>query len=181
MVQKLSPEFAIWVDERIEELLKHGVTTISNDDEIIAQAMNVLQKRLEANQQQVKMLEGHNETLLLENEQSKKEIQELKPDAEYTQKVLNAPNTFTATSIAKELNIQSAQALNKELHARGVIFKNGDGIWVLYSKYAGKNYTKTRSKPIWSEKHQKYFDTVITVWTEIGRQFLHSLFEKQVA
>ena len=43
----LSPAFAIWCNDRIKELLKTGVTTISNDDEAIAYAMQVLNKRLE--------------------------------------------------------------------------------------------------------------------------------------
>ena len=43
----LSPAFAIWCNDRIKELLTTGVTTVSNDDEAIAYAMTVLQKRLE--------------------------------------------------------------------------------------------------------------------------------------
>lgn len=31
----LSPAFAIWCNKRIKELLKTGVTTVSNDDEAI--------------------------------------------------------------------------------------------------------------------------------------------------
>jgi len=43
----LSPSFAIWCNDRIKELLTTGVTTVANDDEAIAYAMSVLQKRLE--------------------------------------------------------------------------------------------------------------------------------------
>lgn len=43
----LSPAFAIWCNKRIKELLKTGVTTVSNDDEAIAYAMQVLNRRLE--------------------------------------------------------------------------------------------------------------------------------------
>lgn len=43
----LSPSFAIWCNDRIKELLTTGVATVSNDDEAIAYAMSVLQKRLE--------------------------------------------------------------------------------------------------------------------------------------
>lgn len=181
----IAKQFKKAVKKILKEIRTKGgyIATSQNDtpEMIMARALQVAQQTIDSHEQQVKLLEGRNETLLLENEQSKKEIKELKPDAEYTQKVLNAPNTFTTTSIAKELNFRSAQALNKELRTRGIIFKNSDGIWVLYSKYAGKNYTKTRSKPIWNEKHQQYFDTVITVWTEKGRQFLNSLFKEQVA
>lgn len=43
----LSPHFAIWCNDRIKELLTQGVATISDDDEVIARAMGVLQRRLE--------------------------------------------------------------------------------------------------------------------------------------
>lgn len=58
VAQKLSPDFAIWVDTRLEELITTGVTTVSNDDEVIARAMTVLQRRLEANKQQLQMARG---------------------------------------------------------------------------------------------------------------------------
>lgn len=37
----LSPSFAIWCNDRIKELLRTGVTTISNDDEAIAYVMKI--------------------------------------------------------------------------------------------------------------------------------------------
>jgi len=45
--QWLSPEFYIWCNTKIKELLKTGVSTITNDDEAISYAMQVLSKRLE--------------------------------------------------------------------------------------------------------------------------------------
>ncbi|MFR9547188.1 MAG: KilA-N domain-containing protein, partial [Rikenellaceae bacterium] len=41
----LSPQFAIWCNSKIKELLKTGVATISDDDEVIARAIKVLQER----------------------------------------------------------------------------------------------------------------------------------------
>jgi hypothetical protein len=54
----LSPAFAIWCNDRIKELLTTGVTTVSNEDEVIAQAMSVLQKRLEASKQRLQITES---------------------------------------------------------------------------------------------------------------------------
>lgn len=62
----LNPAFAIWCNDRIKELLKTGVTTISNDDEAIAYAMQVLNKRLEQAKQEKILLEQKN--LRLEDE-----------------------------------------------------------------------------------------------------------------
>ena len=43
--QWLSPDFYLWCNDRIKELLKTGVATVSNDDEAIAYAMQVLNRR----------------------------------------------------------------------------------------------------------------------------------------
>ena len=43
----LNPKFAIWCNDRIKELLTQGVTTISDDDDVIRKAMEVLNRRLE--------------------------------------------------------------------------------------------------------------------------------------
>lgn len=50
VAQKLSPDFSIWVDTKLEELLTSGVATVSDDDETILHAMQVLQKRVEERQ-----------------------------------------------------------------------------------------------------------------------------------
>lgn len=52
----LSPAFAIWCNDRIKELLTEGVTTITDDDAMIMHSMQVLQRRLEAKEQERKAL-----------------------------------------------------------------------------------------------------------------------------
>ena len=59
----LSPAFAIWCNDRIKELLRTGVATVSNDDEAIAYAMQVLSNRLEQARQEKAMLEQQNNYL----------------------------------------------------------------------------------------------------------------------
>lgn len=59
----LSPAFAIWCNDRIKELLKTGVTTASNEDEAIAYAMQVLNRRLEQAKAEKKQLEQQNAKL----------------------------------------------------------------------------------------------------------------------
>ena len=46
----LSPQFAIWCNDKVKELLKNGVTTVNDDDATILHAMQVLQKRVEEKQ-----------------------------------------------------------------------------------------------------------------------------------
>lgn len=166
VVQKLSPDFAIWVDEKIEELLRNGVATISDEDEAIYNAMNILQKRLEASKQKVQMLESKVEL-------QETEIKYLTPKAQYTDEVLQSTSTFTTTQIAKDLGM-SAQALNKELKDRKIQFFQS-GQWFLTHTYQNKGYTDMRITPYFDTKTGEPKTSQSMVWTEKGRQFIHSL------
>ncbi len=61
--QWLAPEFYLWCNDRIKELLTKGVATTSNDDEAILHAIQVLQKRVEESKARQKELENHNAEL----------------------------------------------------------------------------------------------------------------------
>ncbi|WP_185155506.1 phage antirepressor KilAC domain-containing protein [Rudanella paleaurantiibacter] len=97
---------------------------------------------------------------------------ELKPQAEYAQKVLLSESTLTTTKIAQELGY-TAQALNRILAEKGIQYKQS-GIWNLTRAYNGKGYAKlstfyrTGSDGTPRTEHN-------LVWTEAGRQFIHSL------
>ena len=45
--QWLSPEFYLWCNDRIKELLTTGVATVATDDETILNAITILQNRIE--------------------------------------------------------------------------------------------------------------------------------------
>ncbi len=165
----LSPAFAIWTNDRIKELLTRGVATVSDDDETIANAMLILQKRLDASKQRNQILEG-------ENAHYKEEIKQLAPKAAYTDEVLQSTSTFTVNQIAKDLGT-GAPTLNKLLNQWGVQYKQS-GQWLLYHKYQGKGLTDMRVF--------KYIDhrgdvktSQSMVWTERGRKFIIELFDKQ--
>lgn len=61
--QWLSPEFYLWCNDRIKELLTQGVSTIANDDETILHAMQVLQRRVEESRKRQRELETANAQL----------------------------------------------------------------------------------------------------------------------
>lgn len=164
--QWLSVDFKLWCNDRIKELLKTGVTTISDEDEAIYNAMNILQKRLEASKQQVQMLE--NKVELQETE-----IKYLAPKAKYTDEVLQSTSTFTTTQIAKDLGM-SAQALNQKLKERKIQFFQS-GQWFLTHTYQDKGYTDMRITPYFDTKTGEPKTSQSMVWTEKGRQFIHSL------
>lgn len=166
VVQKLSPDFAIWVDEKIEELLRNGVATISNEDEAIYNAMNILQKRLETSKQKLQMLESKVEL-------QEEEIKYLVPKAQYTDEVLQSTSTFTTTQIAKDLGM-SAQALNQKLKEMKIQFFQS-GQWFLTHRYQDKGYTDMRITPYFDIKTGEPKTSQSMVWTEKGRQFITSL------
>lgn len=164
----LSPAFAIWCNDRIKELLKTGVTTVSNDDEAIAYAMQVLNKRLEQARQEKAMLEQRNNYLT-------NEIRQAAPKVQYVDEVLQAPNTYTSTQMAKELEMRTAEQLHKVLRGKGLMFKQS-GQWMLTAKYCEKGYTKPRTTTYTRSDGSQGTNT-ITVWTEADRTFLHRVFE----
>ena len=120
---------------------------------------------------------------LLEAETEKEllaaKVHQLEPKALYTDTVLNSPNNWTTTTIAKELGM-TAHKLNDELHRLGVIYKNSDGVWVLYSKFDGRGYIKTRTMTYQNSK-KEHFTKIHTVWTELVRNFIHQLINQKLA
>lgn len=164
--QWLSVDFRLWCNDRIKELLKTGVATVSNDDEAIAYAMQVLNRRLEAAKAEKERLEQQNQ---LQSEQLRLSAPKVKCYNDY----ISSDGTFTATQLAKEYG-WGAETLNKKLKEMGIQYKQ-NGQWLLTAKYDGKGYTK--SVPRTYTKSDGTTGTQMqTVWTSKGREFIHSLF-----
>ena len=163
----LSPAFAIWCNDRIKELMTTGVATVSNDDEAIAYAMGVLQKRLEQARQEKVMLQQQNNYLV-------NEIKSQAPKIQYVDDVIQSAHTYTSTQIAKELNLRTAEQMHKILKGKGILIYQS-GQWMLAAKYCGKEYTKPRTT-VFTRSDGTQGTNTITVWTEKGRMFLHNFF-----
>lgn len=111
----------------------------------------------------------------LEAASAKQLIGELKPKADYTDRILSSKGTVPTTAIAKDYGM-SAKELNQKLHELRVIYRMGSQ-WFLYAKYQAKGYT-----------HSKTFDfkhsdgrpdcKMQTEWTQKGRLFLYQLLKK---
>lgn len=162
----LSPAFAIWCNDRIKELLKTGVATVSNDDEAIAYAMQVLNRRLEESKAEKERLEQQNQ---LQSEQLRLSAPKVKCYNDY----ISSDGTFTATQIAKEYG-WGAETLNKKLKEMGIQYKQ-NGQWLLTAKYDGKGYTKSVPRT-YTKLDGSTGTQMQTVWTSKGREFIHSLF-----
>ncbi|MCT4590496.1 MAG: phage antirepressor KilAC domain-containing protein [Carboxylicivirga sp.] len=168
----LNPQFAIWCNDRIKELLKHGATAINPDDllnpDFIIRIATELKQERAARQ--------------LAEETIKYQSNELRisaPKVDYHDRVLNAQGVISTTEIAKELGYTSAKALNKVLRQLGVIwFVNNT--WTLKAPYSGKNYIKYKTYTYTNHLDQECVSRSL-YWTEKGRKFVHDfLASKQV-
>jgi anti-repressor protein len=108
-----------------------------------------------------------------EKEQLQNELAIAAPKVEYTDKVLTSVSGIRTTQIAKELGM-SAQKLNLSLKTQGVQYKLNNQ-WVLTAKYQNLNFTESITVPVVNKTGQ-IITTHLTVWTEQGRRFIHSLF-----
>lgn len=87
--------------------------------------------------------------------------------------LMHVNTTYTATEIAKELNMKSAKQLNNELSKRGIQYKIGN-TWVLYSQYSNLGYEEIKQDTLDNGRvvyHRKF--------TQLGRDFILNLFKNK--
>ncbi len=95
---------------------------------------------------------------------------ELKPKADYTDRILASKGTVPTTAIAKDYGM-SAAAFNRLLHEYGVIYKIGKQ-WFLYAKYQAKGYTHSKTLAF-RHSDGRPDCNIQTGWTQKGRLFLY--------
>lgn len=131
---------------------------------------------------QFKIPQTFSEALRLASEQAEKielqtiELKKQAPMVDYYQDVLKSNKTYNTNLIAKELGM-SAQTLNRKLQVLKIQYKQ-NGVWVLYHKYQDKGYTKTNTVTI-TDSNGNTSTRMQTVWTEKGREFIHSVIKHQ--
>lgn len=107
-----------------------------------------------------------------ENERQRQQIAEFQPIRQYVDTILESEGTLATSQIAADYGI-SARQLNKILHDEG-IQHNVNGQWILYRKYMGLGYTK--SKTIQFTHSDGRPDTKLhTQWTQKGRLKIHEI------
>lgn len=177
----LSPEFAIWCNDRIKELIRHGITAtpmaiesiLANPSNAIAMLQALQDERtrnsLLADKNQV--YKSENRRLLRLQAEKDKQLERQAEKVEYVDTVLQSASTYTTTQIAKELGL-SARKLNKALRQMGIQYWQS-GQWLLYAKYQSKGYMKTHTYT-YQLSDGGVGTKIISVWTELGRKFIHS-------
>lgn len=123
-----------------------------------------------------------NEKLLADNNNlhtqvavSEQIISELKPKADYTDRILQSKATVTITQIAKDYGMSGTE-MNKILHKLGVQYKQTDQ-WLLYKKYQDLGYTHSNTVDFTRSDGTKDFK-MNTKWTQKGRLFLYNLLKQ---
>lgn len=148
--------------KRVKEILK-GLRTgkCYVVPQTYKQAIEHLLAQIEMNEQ----LESNNKMLTQINN-------ELKPKADYYDKILKNKGLVTISQIAKDYGM-SGRKFNAILHDLGVQYKQS-GQWLLYSKYHSSGYTMSETLDI--ERSDGKRDVVMnTKWTQKGRIFLYEL------
>ena len=106
--------------------------------------------------------------------EQKKQIEVLKPKAEYTDKILDSKLLVNTTSIAKDFGM-SAVTFNKLLSHFKIVYRhNNRGQWFVYQKYVDKGYAQscTYTKELGDGTTK---EVVYTKWTQAGKRFIYGL------
>ena len=106
------------------------------------------------------------------------QIAKLQPKADYADEVLDSVTCITTTQLAKELGM-TAQELNRRLCEMRIQYWQS-GQYMLYADYARMGLAKSRThKRVL--KHGMVLTEMYLVWTERGREFIHSLLNPKLA
>lgn len=161
----LSPEFELWVYDRIEELVKEGYTKL---DSISRKELAML---LIQSEEEKERLQAEKESLAITAAKQAEVLKSVAPKVEYHDKVMSSGSLITTTEIANELGFTSAKAMNQFLKSHGII-RWGNNTWALKADFSGKGYAKYKPHPYVDHNGQTQTSHHL-YWTEEGRKFLH--------
>jgi anti-repressor protein len=164
--------FQKWVfGEVLPAIRRHGayatgetLERIAYDPDYGAALLHTLKKEREAR----KRLEGARQSL-------KKELDEVKPMADYCRMVLDSPQTVTVTQIAQDYGY-SARAFNELLRDMGIQFRQNEQ-WILYAGLKAQGYVMS-STAVYTRYDGSQGTKMHTRWTQQGRLYLYDKLKK---
>lgn len=142
----ISTDFEIWANDKIHTLLQKGKVELQPQPKT---SLTINADFLEQVAKKMRQLEEEKEKLATQNK-----------------RLIHSGKLYTATEIAKELNLKSAIQLNKILEDNKMQYKCNN-TWVLVSKYADKKYTDIKQVEL--ENGKIVYDRV---FTGLGRDWL---------
>lgn len=166
-------KFESWVfDEVLPSIRKHGaymtedtIKKAMTEPDFIIKLATELKKEQEQNKQLTETCS-----------QQQQVIGELKPKADYVDKILKSNSLVTITQIAKDYGM-SGQGMNKVLHDLHIIYSCNKQ-WLLYSQHQAKGYTFSETVDIPREDGTTKV-VMNTKWTQKGRLFLYETLKKR--
>lgn len=159
-------KFKRWVtSEVLPTIRRHGVYAV---DEVLANPDMLIEALLQLKAER-EINQALKATVAVQNQQ----IVEMKPKASYYDVVLNCKDLVAISVIAKDYG-WSANRMNQYLHEKGVQYKQGNKIWLLYQKYAEMGYTNTKTHS-YPGNDGTMHTAVHTYWTQQGRLFIYEL------
>lgn len=163
-------KFKRWVtSEVLPAIRRHGVYAV---DEVLANPDMLIEALLQLKAER-EINQALKETVAVQNQQ----IVEMKPKASYYDVVLNCKDLVAISVIAKDYG-WSANRMNQYLHQKGVQYKQGNKIWLLYQKYAEMGYTNTKTHS-YPGNDGTMHTAVHTYWTQQGRLFIYELLKSE--
>lgn len=162
-------KFKRWVTaEVLPAIRKHGVFAV---DEVLANPdilINALMKLKKEREEKLVL----QQTVVVQNQQ----IVEMKPKASYYDVVLNCKDLVAISVIAKDYG-WTANRMNQYLKEKGIQFKQGKKIWLLYKEYAEMGLTSTKTHT-YSGSDGSAHSKPHTYWTQKGRLFIYDTLKK---
>lgn len=167
--KKEAKAFKRWIThEVLPSIRKHGAYMT---DEVLKEALTspdfLIKLATELKEEKEKRI-----ALEIDNNIKAQQIGELKPKADYVDKILKSKSLMNVSQIAKDYGM-SATKFNKILHELKVQYKQANQ-WLLYSKYHDKGYTHSETFNF-TNKNGINETNLTTKWTNKGRLFLYEL------
>ena len=157
---------------------KDGTVEVNTEEAIMFRAADktAFNSSIDGVHNQLSLVKKQNlellETVAVQNQQ----IAEMKPKASYYDVVLNCKDLVAISVIAKDYG-WTANHMNQYLHEKGIQFKQGKKIWLLYKEYAEKGLTSTKTHT-YSGSDGSTHSRLHTYWTQKGRLFIYDLLKK---
>ena len=161
----LNPEFALWCDEQIENILKTKQVEFQMPT-TFAEALRAYADEIDAHESTRELLQDARDL-----------IEESKPKLRYHDIVLSCPDLLTIRQIAQDYGI-SAQKLNNILSQKSVQYKDKSGVWLLYISYNAHGYAQTYTHT-YQDNDGNYHSKLHLKWTQKGRLLIYKLLEEE--
>lgn len=159
-------KFKRWVtSEVLPTIRRHGLYAM---DEVLANPDILINALLE-----LKAERERNANLQAAVAVQNQQMIEMQPKVSYYDVVPNCKDLVAISVIAKDYG-WSATKLNQYLQQKGIQYKQGGKIWLLYQKYAEKGYTSTKTHSYPGSDGSTH-TKVHTYWTQRGRLFIYDL------